>query len=147
MTLRCLTRCGPAAWVAGVCVCVSLGGCSQSKVAGDAGAQDAPDRIPALVRQADPRQAPGNKGLGELVRALDDDDAAVRLFAVQALRERSGRSFGYRYYDSREARRPAVRAWRDWADAQSPGTSPGDPGTPVTDPPTNTASAPTDDTP
>lgn len=129
-------RCGPAALVAGLCAWG--GGCSQARVSGDAGAQDAPGRIPALVRQADPRQAPGNKGLGELVRALDDEDPAVRLFAAQALRERSGASFGYRYYESREQRRPAVRAWRDWADAQREGG---------TDPPTNTAAAPTDDTP
>jgi hypothetical protein len=130
-------RCGLAASAAGLCVWG--GGCSQAKVAGDAGAQDAPGRIPALVRQADGQHDPGNKGLGELVRALDDEDPAVRLFAAQALRERSGESFGYRYYDSRAARRPAVRAWRAWADAQDDGGG--------TAPPTNTAAAPTDDTP
>ncbi len=130
-------RCGLAALAAGLCVWG--GGCSQAKVAGDAGAQDAPGRIPALVRQADPGRAGGQGGLDELIRALDDEDPAVRLFAVQALRERSGESFGYRYYDSRAARRPAVRAWRDWAEAQDDGGG--------TAPPTNTAAAPADDTP
>ena len=56
--------------------------------------------------------------------------------AIQALRERTGQSFGYRYYDSADARRPATRRWRDWADDQDP--APGNPGTP---PPNNTASA------
>ncbi|MEM9415151.1 MAG: HEAT repeat domain-containing protein [Planctomycetota bacterium] len=104
-------------------------GCAQSKIAGDGRSVDAPDRIPALVRQAD---RPGDEGLSVLIHALDDDDPAVRMFAVQALRERTGESFGYRYYDSAERRRPAIRRWRDWADAQQ------NPGTPA---PNNTASA------
>ncbi|XAM01412.1 HEAT repeat domain-containing protein [Phycisphaeraceae bacterium D3-23] len=120
-------------------------GCSQSKIAGNGRAGDAPDRIPALVRQADPLNASGQDGINTLIHALDDDDPAVRLFAVQALRERTGQSFGYRYYDSADRRRPAVRRWRDWADAQDdPGTpSPGTPGTPApgTGPNPNTASA------
>lgn len=99
-----------------------VAGCAQSKIAGDGRAADAPDRIPALVRQADPGNAPGTEGLSVLIHALDDDDPAVRLFAVQALRERTGRSFGYRYYDSADQRRGAVRRWRDWADPQDGGT-------------------------
>lgn len=92
-----------------------VAGCSQPKIAGDGRAVDAPDRIPALVRQT---ERPGNEGLAELVRALDDDDPAVRLFAAQALRERTGQDFGYRYFDSARQRRPAVRRWRDWLDGQ-----------------------------
>lgn len=102
---------GSAGWsvlIAGVV------GCSQSKITGDGRAADAPDRIPALVRQADPRHADGQDGIDTLIHALDDDDPAVRLFAVQALRERTGQHFGYRYYDSAERRRPAIRRWRGW---------------------------------
>ena len=55
------------------------------------------------------------------------------MFASQGLRERTGRDFGYRYFDSAERRRPAVREWNDWLDKQDGGTPPGPP---------NTASAP-----
>lgn len=113
----------------------ALSGCAQPKIAGDGRAVDAPDRIPALVRQAETPGSPGNRpgaeGLADLIRALDDDDPAVRMFASQGLRERTGQDFGYRYFDSAQRRRPAVRAWRDWLDEQNnaPGTpDPSSPG-------------------
>jgi len=104
----------------------ALSGCSQPKIAGDGRAVDAPDRIPALVRQT---ERPGAEGLADLIRALDDDDPAVRMFASQGLRERTGQDFGYRYFDSAQRRRPAVRAWKDWLDQQDDATSPGVPHT------------------
>ncbi|MFI4859205.1 MAG: hypothetical protein ACIAXF_00845 [Phycisphaerales bacterium JB063] len=122
MRWRSLTRCGLAALAAGLCVWGA--GCSQAKVAGDGRAVDAPDRIPALVRQAEAERDADGSGLRSLIVALDDEDPAVRMFAAEALRERSGETFGYRYYDSAEARRPAVRRWRAWARQQQAPQSP-----------------------
>lgn len=50
----------------------------------------------------------------ELVKNLDSDDPAVRFYAIQGLRRLTGEDFGYRYYDERDQRRPAVLKWRNW---------------------------------
>ncbi len=53
-----------------------------------------------------------------LVPYLEDDDADMRLFAVQALREITGENFGYRYYECERDRQPAVERWRQWLGRQ-----------------------------
>jgi len=50
----------------------------------------------------------------KMVAALDDDDPAVRFYAIQGLRRLTGDDFGYHYYDDEQARAPAVRRWRRW---------------------------------
>lgn len=115
----------------------TLTGCSQAPVKPDARAADAPSRIPALVGSAN---ATDPASLEELVYALGDDDPAVRLFAIQALKDRTGQDLGYRYYDTPEARAQAQRRWRQWlADQQNPASPPPD-ASDATDP---TTTAPT----
>jgi len=98
--------------ILGLMVLVLLGtACQQAPIDGDLAAKDAPERIPALV------EAAGNASdaeLAELIHALLDDDAAVRLFAIQSLHERTGETLGYRYYAPAHERSAAAGRWRDW---------------------------------
>ncbi len=48
----------------------------------------------------------------QLVKDLDNDDAAVRLYAIGALQRLTGQTFGYDWTQAdRAARRPAIRQW------------------------------------
>ncbi|MFI5382539.1 MAG: hypothetical protein ACHRHE_24880 [Tepidisphaerales bacterium] len=49
-----------------------------------------------------------------LVDQLADEDAAVRFYAIEALKRMTGNDLGYRYYDEREEREKAVERWRQW---------------------------------
>lgn len=56
----------------------------------------------------------------ELVKSLDDDDSAVRFFAIEGLRRLTNETFGYLYYDDAPARRPAVQRWQQWLKERRP---------------------------
>ena len=56
--------------------------------------------------------------LAELVKELDDDDAAVRLYAIEGLQRLTGQDLDYHYYDDKEARKPAVERWNKWLSEQ-----------------------------
>jgi len=47
-----------------------------------------------------------------LVELLADDDPAVRMYAILALRRLYGEDHGYRYYDPPAARAAAIERWR-----------------------------------
>lgn len=49
-----------------------------------------------------------------LVQNLNDEDPAVRFYAVEGLRRLTGDDFGYRYYDDADRRQPAVTRWENW---------------------------------
>ena len=74
-------------------------------------------KIPAM-KQAAATDSKDPATLSELVHDLDSDDAAVRFYAGESLQRLSGQDFGYRYYDSQEARKPAVEKWRQWLSEQ-----------------------------
>src|SRR4051794_10554167 len=60
---------------------------------------DPSGKIPAIkkaVRAHDLRAAP------QLVKDLESDDAAVRMYSIEALRRLTGQEFGYRYYDDED---------------------------------------------
>jgi hypothetical protein len=72
-------------------------------------------KIPAIkqaVREDDRAVLP------QLVHDLDSDDAAVRFFAIAGLRHITGKDFGYRFYDDKIERRPAIEQWRQWLATQ-----------------------------
>ena len=76
-------------------------------------------KIPAI------KQAVANKNTDaerQLVKDLDSDDPAVRFYAIEGLRKLTGQSFGYRYFDDEDARRPAVEKWKAWLTAQHSGS-------------------------
>ena len=62
--------------------------------------------------------------LPELVKALDDDDPAVRFFAIEALVTFTGDSFGYSYYVDEEQRKPSLAKWREWLKQQEAASKP-----------------------
>jgi hypothetical protein len=68
-------------------------------------------KIPAIqkaVREKDQSVVP------QLIKDLDSDDAAVRMYANHALEELTGQNFGFRYYDDDAEREPAVQRWKRW---------------------------------
>jgi hypothetical protein len=100
---------------------VGAGGCSEPTGPRTVASEELTVKIPAIKeagRTKDLAAAP------QLVRDLDSDDAAVRLFAIKGLREMSGEEFGYVYYADVEQRRPAVQKWRDWLGQQGAATRP-----------------------
>lgn len=96
-----------------IAVLLVAAGCSvnQAPAKADFRATDTAARVPAIVSAADTED---EATLVELVHALSDDDPAVRLFAIQSLQERTGQTFGYRYYDSQDKRQAATDRWHQW---------------------------------
>jgi len=61
-----------------------------------------------------------SKAVPYLVDRLADEDADIRLFAIQALRRITGQDFGYRSYESELSRYEAVGRWRHWLEETPP---------------------------
>jgi hypothetical protein len=72
--------------------------------------------IKAAVDKHDTRVIP------YLVKDLDSDDPAVRMYAIDGLRRLTGDDLGYVYYASPEERRPAVDRWKTWYRLYVPST-------------------------
>ena len=72
---------------------------------------DPADKIPAIetaTRDHDRRAIP------QLVADLDNNDPAIRFYAIDALHMLTGEDFGYEYYLDDDARKPAVERWKVW---------------------------------
>jgi hypothetical protein len=72
-------------------------------------------RIPGIKEAGETHD---RSALPSLVDSLDDDDPAVRLFAIVALEKFTGDRFGYEYYLDEEQRKPAIARWREWLKRQ-----------------------------
>lgn len=70
----------------------------------------------AGIRQAAIKK--DRSALPALVAELDNDDPAVRLFAIQALEKFAGERFGYEYYLDEDQRKPALAKWQEWLKQQ-----------------------------
>lgn len=102
------------AWILMPALLLVLTGClpsEQAAVRGNFRANDTPGKVPAIVNAA---ENDGEDDLAELIHALSDKDPAVRLFAIRSLEQRSGQTFGYRYYEQPQKRQPAVDRWHVW---------------------------------
>jgi hypothetical protein len=77
----------------------------------DLRANDSPARIPAIV---DAAGTDDEATLPELVHALTDKDPAIRLFAIRSLKERTGQTLDYRYYEGPDKRQAAIDRWYAW---------------------------------
>lgn len=89
---------------------LALAGCAQPKGRGLAD-DDASFKIPAIkdaVEQQDDDAIP------ELVAALNDDDPAVRFYAIEGLRRLTGQTFDYHFYDDDPDRQAAIERWQAW---------------------------------
>ncbi|MEW6250824.1 MAG: hypothetical protein AB1716_09260 [Planctomycetota bacterium] len=67
------------------------------------------DRVQGIQAAYAERDLPG---VAQLVGLLDDEDAAVRMFAIMALQRLTGETFGYQYYAPPNSRSAAVERWR-----------------------------------
>src|SRR2546423_12625838 len=86
-------------------------GCSAPRGPIEVTNPDPSGKIPAMkkaVREHD------LKVVRQLVKDLDSDDPAVRLFAIQALEKLTGQRYGYEYYADEVQRKPALSAWQVW---------------------------------
>ena len=68
-------------------------------------------KIPAIEKVAREKDF---SAVGQLIKELDNDDSAVRMYANRALETITGIQTGYRYFEDDEHRQPAVARWRDW---------------------------------
>jgi hypothetical protein len=93
-----------------VAFCLGAGGCFPRE-AQTIGAVDPMADIPAIQRAADARDA---KAVPALIGQLNNDDPAIRFYAIEALQRITGRTFDYRFYDDVDARRPAIDRWNRW---------------------------------
>jgi hypothetical protein len=89
-------------------------GCSEPRGAVSVMSDDPTLKIPAIKEDA---QRKNTGDLALLVKDLDDDDSAVRFYAVEGLRRITGADLGYHYYDDREQRKAAVDRWHEWLKA------------------------------
>lgn len=69
--------------------------------------------IPAIQEAA---QKKDYRAIPALIRQLDNDDPAIRFYAIAALRDITGQSFGYHYFDNADERKSAVQKWWQWAE-------------------------------
>jgi hypothetical protein len=76
-----------------------------------------PDRlVPAIkiaVRTGDRSAIPF------MVRDLESDDSAVRMYAIDGLHRLTGQDFGYVYFADDSLRKPAVERWQRWLAQQA----------------------------
>src|SRR5688500_16663070 len=106
---------------ASAAVSAGAGGCSEPTGPRTVFNEELTVKIPAIKeagRTRDLSAAP------QLVRDLESDDAAVRLFAIKGLRKIAGTEFGYVYYADVEQRRAAIIKWRQWLQEQGAATRP-----------------------
>jgi hypothetical protein len=97
------------------CVVMFATGCTAPRGPLVVTSPDPSVKIPAIkkaVRKNDRGAA------GQLVRDLDNDDPAVRFYAIGALERMTGESMGYRYFDDEADRAEAVQRWRQWLDGR-----------------------------
>lgn len=87
----------------------------------DAAAEEVEAKIPGIKRAGETHD---RSALPALVEALDDEDPAVRLFAIAALEKFTGDRFGYEYYFDEEQRKPSLGRWREWLKQQQPSSPP-----------------------
>lgn len=87
-----------------------LGGCTRPARRADLDALYPVDRARAVVRLADQGDI---KSVQRLVELLDDEDAAVRMYAILALERLCGENLGYEYHAPEADRRVAIERWRE----------------------------------
>jgi len=75
-------------------------------------ADDASTRIRAIKMAGDRRDS---SAMPLLIDRLDDEDSAVRLFAIVALEKITGTRLGYDYAKPAAERSRAVMRWRNYA--------------------------------
>jgi hypothetical protein len=99
---------------------LAIGGCSAPRPTIDVTNPGSSGIVPAMkkaVREHD------LTAVRQLVKDLDSDDPAVRLFAIHALQALTGERYEYDYYADEVQRKPALAHWQQWL-AQQEGAAP-----------------------
>ena len=73
-------------------------------------------KIPAMERAVREKDS---TALPQLVKDLDSDDAAVRMYANHALEQLTGEHFGFKYFAGEDEREAAAQKWREWLSRQN----------------------------
>ena len=68
-------------------------------------------------------QEKSRQAIVPLIKRLHDEDPAIRLSAIRALRRITGQDMGYRSYESPVKRAQAIQRWWDWVHQQNIATS------------------------
>jgi len=99
-----------------VMVAVSAGGCGTGAAGGwwRPKQRDESQRLAAAFQAA---QTGKSSLTSEMVDWLDDDNIAVRYYAIQALSRQTGTDMGYHYAAPVESRRAAADRWRAYVQA------------------------------
>ena len=88
-----------------------LAGCGGPPPVKDVSNPDPSGKIPAIVTAA---KKGDRRVMSQLVKDLDNDDPAVRFYAIEGLRRITGQTLGYHYYYGEDERQPSVNAWKQW---------------------------------
>jgi hypothetical protein len=75
-------------------------------------------KVPAIKAAAQSNDLSAGK---QLVAELDNDDPAIRFYAISALERLTGQRLGYEYYQEREHRQAAIKRWEEWLAARDSG--------------------------
>jgi hypothetical protein len=72
-------------------------------------------KIPAIKKAV---RTDNTSTIPQLIADLDNDDPAVRFYAINGLERLTGETFGYRYYLDEDRRKPHLLKWRQWLEQQ-----------------------------
>jgi hypothetical protein len=90
---------------------VSLGSLGCSFREPSLGSSDPALKVPAIKAAV---QQDGTATEKQLVGELDNDDPAIRLYAISGLERLTGQRFGYEYYHNSQQRQEAIKRWEAW---------------------------------
>ena len=90
--------------------CLIAGGCTPREDRSIL-AVDPLNSIPAIQQAA---RSKDRRAIPDLVKQLENDDPAIRFYAISALRDITGQTFGYHYFDDKPHRKASVEQWRQW---------------------------------
>lgn len=83
------------------------------------GGFDAPDPASKIFAIERAMRGGDSSAVPALVEQLDSDDPLVRMMAIEALRELTDTTCGYRFDDPPLARREAIRRWVAWLEGNA----------------------------
>jgi hypothetical protein len=86
-------------------------GCTAPPPSGPVTSPNPEVKIPAMKRAV----AAGDlHAARQLVKDLESDDPAIRLYAIYSLEELTGERYGYDYFAEPDDRAKAVERWKSW---------------------------------
>ena len=94
-----------------------LTGCGGPPPVKDVSNPDPSGKIPAIVQAA---KKGDRRVLNQLVKDLDNDDPAVRFYAIRTLEQLTGERLGFVYFDDEVERKPALARWSQWLAGHDP---------------------------